>query len=311
MHATVEAIERRDERGLADSPVGLAAKLGVRHADPGEAARVQICGIGVDALTEDEAIGRIATAALSGEPLQVCTVNLQFLVASLRDRRIHRILGAAGLNVPDGAPLLWLARLCGAMLPERVAGADLVPRLMDAACSLGLRVFFLGGQGGVAADAAGVLRFRHPGLRIVGTHQPAVASLEGMDNDTILEEIRSSGADILLVAFGHPRQELWIAANRRRLAAPVAIGVGGTFDLLSGRSQRAPRWMGRIGLEWLFRLVHEPHRLWRRYASELVWLGAVLAPRAAAQRWRHEEPVLQAVGRALDAPDHSTAGVGA
>lgn len=246
--------------------------------------RVRIGGVPIDRVDEQGAAERMMAAIGAGEPLQVSTVNLQFLVTARRRPEVRKALSGAGLNVADGAPILWLARLLGHPLPARVAGADLVPTLMAVAAQRGARVFLLGGTGGVAAEAANLLQGANPGLQISGTHEPPPAPLNEMADDEILGRIGEAGADILLVAFGHPKQDLWIARNRDRLPVSVAIGVGGTFDLIAGRFHRAPAWARRSGLEWLFRLAQEPRRLGLRYAACAVWLLGVLVPTTAWQR---------------------------
>jgi exopolysaccharide biosynthesis WecB/TagA/CpsF family protein len=253
-------------------------------AIPPAPARVRIAGVPIDIVDASEAVERMIVAGGGGRVLQVSTVNLQFLVTARRLPEVRRALCGSGLNVADGAPVMWLARILGRPLPERVAGADLVPLLMRRAAAAGARVYLLGGTGGVAERAAQVLTAANPGLAIAGIHEPPLTPLDAMDDGAILERIRAAGADILLVGFGHPKQDLWIARNRDRLPVGVAIGVGGTFDLIAGRLRRAPAWARGRGLEWVFRLAQEPRRLALRYAACAAWLLGVLMPLAAWQR---------------------------
>jgi exopolysaccharide biosynthesis WecB/TagA/CpsF family protein len=246
--------------------------------------RVDLLGVPIDPVDEGEAIGRLLAAVGVEPPLQVCTVNLQFMVTARRQPAVARALRGAGLNLADGAPVVWLSRLIGHPIPGRVAGSDLVPALAGHAERSGTRLFLLGGQDGVAAEAAVELRRRHPRLLVTGTMEPPHASLAEMPDDEIIRRVAEAGADILLVGFGHPKQDLWIAANRHRLPVSVAIGVGGSFDLIAGRLRRAPRWARGSGLEWLYRLAQEPRRLGLRYATCAVWLLGVLVPLAAWQR---------------------------
>jgi exopolysaccharide biosynthesis WecB/TagA/CpsF family protein len=248
------------------------------------ATRVDVLGVPIDPVDHAEAIGQLLAAVGSEPPVQVCTVNLQFLVTARRRPEVAGVLRGAGLNVADGAPVLWLSRLLGHRLPGRVAGSDLVPALAGRAEMSGARLFLLGGRDGAAGEAATELTRRHPRLRVTGTMEPPYATLDEMPDDEIVSRITAAGVDILLVGFGHPKQDLWIAANRHRLPVSVAIGVGGTFDLIAGRLQRAPAWARRSGLEWLYRLVQEPRRLGLRYATCAVWLLGVLVPLAAWQR---------------------------
>ena len=258
----------------------------VNRPDQADAAadRLDICGVPVDSVDLRQAAERILGSLGSTSLLQVCTVNLQFLVSARRRRAVRQTLGEAGLNVADGAPVVWLSRVRGRPLPSRVTGADLVPELAALAERRGARLFLLGGRNGVAAEAAAELTRRHPHLRVTGTYEPPLLTLERLADDAIVDRIREAGADILLVAFGHPKQDLWIAANRDRLPVSVAIGVGGTFDLLAGKLDRAPGWARRVGLEWLYRLIQEPRRLGPRYAACAAWLACVLMPMVAWQR---------------------------
>jgi 1,2-diacylglycerol 3-beta-glucosyltransferase len=290
-------------RALLQAPRFLLAKLGTYarmtrglHAErwerterPGEATlrapgRVEVCGVPIDAVDATTAADRIIGAIGSGSLLQVATVNLQFLVNARRRPPVQRALRESQLNLADGAPVVWLARLVGQRLPGRVAGADLVPELMALAARRQARVFLLGGAGGVAVEAAAALTRRYPGLVISGTYEPPLTALDAMDDEAIRSRIAEAGADILLVALGHPKQDLWIARNRDSLPVAVAIGVGGTLDMVAGRVRRAPSWAREHGLEWFFRLAQEPTRLFARYVTCAVWLVAVLMPLAALQR---------------------------
>jgi exopolysaccharide biosynthesis WecB/TagA/CpsF family protein len=268
---------------------GLRSDTWVRTERPGEVARpaggrVDVCGVPIDVVDQAQATDRIMSAVANRTFLQVATVNLQFLVTARRRPAVRRALDESGLNVADGAPVVWLARVLGRCLPGRIAGADLVPALMPLAAATGARVFLLGAADGVAREAADVLTRRHPGLVVSGTLCPPLTSFEEMDNEAIIAAIAEAGADILLVALGHPKQDLWIAATREALPVSVAIGVGGTLDLIAGRVDRAPRSLQRIGLEWLYRLAHEPHRLAGRYLACAAWLFAVFLPLVTWQR---------------------------
>jgi exopolysaccharide biosynthesis WecB/TagA/CpsF family protein len=245
--------------------------------------RFRLVGVPLDEVGLDGAVARLRGALGTGRLLQVVTINTDFLVRAQTDQQIRRIFEESSLNLADGAPVVWLARLLGRRLPGRVAGADLVPQLMGVAAEHGAGVFMLGGEDGAAWEAAQNLQQMFPGLVIAGCYEPPRAPIEGMANDDILRQIEASGADILLVALGHPKQERWIDLHRSQLQVSVAIGVGCVFDLLAGRTHRAPQWMRRSGLEWLYRLVSQPRRLAHRYATDAGWLP-VLAARALADR---------------------------
>jgi N-acetylglucosaminyldiphosphoundecaprenol N-acetyl-beta-D-mannosaminyltransferase len=161
-------------------------------------------------------------------------------------------------------PVLWAARLLGVRLPEKVSGSDLVVPLARLAADRGWRVYLLGGGPGVAAVVADRLRAMC-GVEIVGCDDAMISADGNADEGAVLDRIRRARPHLLLAALGSPKQELWIDRVRGRLAPVVAIGVGAAFDFISGRAARAPRWISAAGLEWLYRLLHEPRRLWRRY----------------------------------------------
>jgi N-acetylglucosaminyldiphosphoundecaprenol N-acetyl-beta-D-mannosaminyltransferase len=243
---------------------------------------VAILGVPFDHVTIRDAITRIETMIASGRPHYVVTANVDFLVQAHRDVELRRILLEADLVLCDGTPLLWASRWLGNPLPERVAGSDLAPALMQAAAEKGHRVFFLGAAPGVAAEAEARLKQQYPSINIVGTYAPPYSQLLEMDHAEITRRVRAARPDLLLVSFGCPKQEKWIAMHHRALGVPVAIGVGATLDFLAGRVKRAPAWMRRTGTEWLYRLLLEPRRLYRRYANDLFCFLPILA----AQRWR-------------------------
>ena len=248
--------------------------------------RIDVSGVPIDHVDMDGAMARLRDAIERRGQVQVATVNLDFLVRAQRHGELREVLGRSELNVADGMPVVWLSRLLGQPVPGRVAGADMAPLLVAEAAATGVPVFLLGGENGAAEEAAGVLRRRHPGLRIAGWHEPPRAPIEDMDNERVIELVAASGAQLLLVALGNPKQELWIDRYRHRLPdVSVAIGVGCVFDLWAGRSRRAPAWMQRSGLEWLHRLIAEPRRLAGRHAGGTAWL-LLLAGRALVTRAR-------------------------
>jgi N-acetylglucosaminyldiphosphoundecaprenol N-acetyl-beta-D-mannosaminyltransferase len=246
--------------------------------------RPELGGVPIDPVDLDQAVDRAMEAVATKDFTQFCTVNLDFLVNARRDPATRAVLTHSEVNLADGAPVVWLSRLLDVDLPGRVAGSDMVPRLAEAAAARGASIFFLGGEEGNAAIAAERLAATYPDLEVAGVYEPPRASLDDMDDDDIIERVEKSGADVLLVALGHPKQDKWISRNRARLAVSVAIGVGCTFDLIAGRRTRAPRWMQRSGLEWLFRLVHEPGRLARRYFVDGWCLLTVFVPMTLRQR---------------------------
>jgi N-acetylglucosaminyldiphosphoundecaprenol N-acetyl-beta-D-mannosaminyltransferase len=222
--------------------------------------RVTILGVAVDDIDESEALRRAAEMLRDGGPHQICTVNPEFIMTAQQDAAFCRVLAAADLCTPDGVGLLWAARWLGTPLHARVTGVELTVALAGLAAREGLRLFLLGAAPGVAEQAAAVLTQRFPGLLIAGTFAGSPADA---DAEPLCRMIRAAEPQILLVAFGHPRQDLWIARHQPRLRVPLAMGVGGTFDYLAGRVPRAPRLLRRIGLEWAYRLWVQPAR-WRR-----------------------------------------------
>lgn len=233
--------------------------------------RIHILGVPIDDATEDEAIARIATMIAAGGPHQVCTVNPEFVMAAQSRPAFRRVLLAASMNTPDGFGLVLEARRRGTPFRSRVTGIGLAERLAAEAARHGWSLFLLGAAPGVAESAAAALQARFPALRIAGCH---AGSPRPEDEATIRAMITAVQPDVLLVAYGHPNQELWIARNQPLLRVPVAIGVGGTFDYLAGVVVRAPAWMRAVGLEWLYRLIRQPGR-WRRIVTAVpVFLWA-------------------------------------
>lgn len=193
---------------------------------------------------------------------QVCTVNPEFIMHARRDRTFADVLRQADLCVPDGVGVLWAARRQGIQLHERVTGSDGIYRICQCAAERGWRVYLLGAAVGVADVAAQRLMALYPGLQIVGAYSGSPADTEWPEIRVRLHRVQP---DILFVAYGHPRQDLWIALHRQELPVKVAVGVGGAFDFVAGVMPRAPRWMQRWGVEWLYRLIQQPWR-WRRMA---------------------------------------------
>lgn len=248
---------------------------------------VIILGVPVDDLNLEETLARIEELVergrASGKSHQVVTINADFVVKAMGDPELRYLLQEADLATADGMPLVWGARLLGVSLEDRVAGADLVPALAERAAQKGYKLFLLGAAPEIAARAAEMLQERYPALQIVGFCSPPYSSVLEMDT-SILEEIKAAQPDILLVAFGNPKQEKWIGMYHQILKIPVMIGIGGTLDLIAGDKKRAPLWMQRSGLEWLYRLIQEPGRLWRRYVVDLLVFGTFFARQWWAMR---------------------------
>ncbi len=247
---------------------------------------VAILGVPLDAVTAAEALERIAAMVATRRPHYIVTPNVDFLVQARGDAELHRILCAADLVLCDGQPLVWASRWLGNPLPERVAGADLAPKLIEQAARLGHRLFLLGATPEANEAAAARLRSRYPDLQLTGHYAPPFRPLAEMNHEEIVRRIRAAKPDLLFVSFGCPKQEKWIAMHYRTLEVPVCLGVGATIDFLAGRVSRAPVWMRRIGLEWTYRLMREPRRLFRRYATDVRCFGTALF----AQWWCLQRP---------------------
>ncbi len=225
--------------------------------------RIKLLDTWIDRISIADASERVHEFVCSGVPNHIVTVNLDFLRLSKLDRSFRDIVNDSAMVVADGMPLVWASRRTGSPLPGRIAGVDLAVECARLAADHGYRMFLLGAAPGVAAAAADVLRSQFPGLAVAGTHAPSALDDEA-DAETI-RIIKAASPDILLVAFGAPKQEKWISKYKDVLQVPVLMGVGGSFDILSGRVNRAPGWMQQSGMEWFFRFLEEPGRLWRRY----------------------------------------------
>jgi N-acetylglucosaminyldiphosphoundecaprenol N-acetyl-beta-D-mannosaminyltransferase len=247
---------------------------------------VSLSGVLVDRVDRVGARAALERFLTDGGRHQIVTVNTDFVRLADRNPAYRSLLNGADLAVADGMPLVWLSRLAGNPLSERVAGIELVDSCCRLAAREGIPLFLLGAGPGVAPAAAHALTARHPGLRVVGTFTPAFGPATAEGDAEMVAKIREAGRCVLLVAFGAPRQDLFIRSHLQQLDVPIAMGVGCALDIFSGAVRRAPAWMQASGLEWLWRMAQEPRRLWRRYLLQdvpfLFRLGArTLRARAA------------------------------
>ena len=269
---TVDQVARAASQLLDGKPA-----IPVRHqASPPETAveAVDVLGFPAHALSYAGWLREIESwIGEGGGARHVCTVNPEFIMIARRDPVFANILRRAALCVPDGVGLMWASRRLGRPLPERVTGSDGVPIIARHAAERGWRLFLLGAADGIAEKTAAVLRARYPGLQVAGVYAGSPAE---RDEDAIVARVNASGADILLVAYGAPEQDKWIARNLPRLQVAMAMGVGGSFDFIAGQVPRAPAWMRKRGLEWLYRLCRQPWR-WKRmlrlprFAIAVLW----------------------------------------
>ena len=230
------------------------------------APRLRIGQIFIDRMGFDEALAAVTDLVNRRRGGCVFTPNVDHIVMAEDSDDFRRAYAGADLSLADGMPVVWASRLLGAPLPAKISGSDLVVPLMSLADSLRWRVYLLGGAEGVAKRASDALGRTHPGLAVVGAASPVVdLSRPRAERERIVDEVRQAKPDLVLVCLGAPKQELWIAENLDALRPAVLLGVGASIDFLAGTARRAPSWVSEHGLEWLYRLVREPRRLWRRY----------------------------------------------
>ena len=231
---------------------------------------LEILGCRLDVVDAQAAADRVLQFVRENAAAQVVTLGTEMVVYAQHDEAFREVVNACALSICDTVGLLTVARSRGAALRTRVTGVELVEDLCARAATDGTGVFLFGGAEGVAADAAAILETRFPGLQIAGTRNGFFVS---DDEHAIVETIRKSGAKLLFVGLGSPRQEFWLAKNLVATGCAAGIGVGGSFDVLSGRAERAPLVWQRLGLEWLYRLMREPRRFRRQLALPyFVWL---------------------------------------
>jgi N-acetylglucosaminyldiphosphoundecaprenol N-acetyl-beta-D-mannosaminyltransferase len=250
--------------------------------------RLRIGTLWIDVVSFAEALREIEILVDAGQGGAVFTPNVDHVIKAESNKAFQRAYEHASLSLADGMPLVWAAGLLGCPLPERVAGSDLLVPLVELAARRHWRVYLLGGAPGVA-EATAKLLTGTLGVRVVGWDDCLVRG-DGSDvTGDSAARARAMKPDLILVALGPPKQELWIHRSADTVRPAVAFGIGAGLDFLSGKYKRAPRWMARAGLEWTFRLFQEPRRLWRRYLVEsprfaLVVLGTWLSPRSGRVR---------------------------
>lgn len=236
--------------------------------------RADLLGLSFDAVTMEEAVSRcIELCRAPRLSHTIITANASHLCMMRRDPELAAACRAAHLTVADGMSVVWALRASGQPVPARVAGVDLMTQLLEQAGVHRLRIYLLGARREVIAALVKAIRAKYPGVEIAGFHDGYFGP---QDHGAIAEEIRASGAHMLFVGMPTPFKETWCERHRQRVNVPVIIGVGGSFDVLAGFIRRAPGWMQSLGLEWFWRLLMEPRKLWRRYLttnSEFMWLA--------------------------------------
>jgi N-acetylglucosaminyldiphosphoundecaprenol N-acetyl-beta-D-mannosaminyltransferase len=235
-------------------------------------AASEVAGVRVHNLSEDEAVDAIARLIDEGSPHYAAVVNAAKIVAASKDHALKRALLEADLVTADGMSVVWASRLLGKPLKERVTGIELFKRLVRLASERGWAVYFLGARDESVRGVVARFTSEYAALRVAGYHD---GYFDVSESASIAEAIKQSSSDLLFVAMGSPAQEYWIRSNLEATGVRFALGVGGSFDHVTGLARRAPGWMQRSGLEWLYRLIREPRRLWRRYLvgnSTFLWL---------------------------------------
>ena len=241
---------------------------------------MNVLGVGISVLDQDRAREFLFDAVRTGKRGYVTITNVHSVSEAQHDPELRRILNSALLATPDGVPLVWMGRLQGHRSIRRVYGPDLMLNICEHSVPQGFSHFFFGGLPGVADTLKQRLEARFPGLKVVGTYVPPFRPLNDSERKDLQERVRAARPDFFWVGIGMPKQEKFMAQHMSVLPeAKIFIGVGAAFDFLTGRVRQAPRWMMRVGLEWLFRLSQEPSRLWRRY---LIY-NPFFIMRAAAQ----------------------------
>jgi N-acetylglucosaminyldiphosphoundecaprenol N-acetyl-beta-D-mannosaminyltransferase len=255
---------------------------------PQRTRRLRIGRVWIDVLTFADALDEIEKLVDRGQGGAVYTPNVDHVIKAESNEAFRRAYEHASLSLADGMPLVWVSGLLGCPLPERVAGSELLGPLMERAAQRGWRVYLLGGAPGVAKTAAHILSHSH-GVNIVGWDDCRIG-IDGSDiSGNSIARARDARPDLVLVALGPPKQELWIHLAAESIRPAVAFGIGAGLDFLTGKHKKAPRWVARAGLEWAFRLLQEPRRLWRRYLVEsprfaIVVFSTWLLPRSARVR---------------------------
>lgn len=246
---------------------------------------VKVWGLPLVPNTFAQALDRIDRLIAAGQPSFFITANLNYAMLTDLDERLQRLNDRAAFVLADGMPLVWWSRLGPRPLPERVAGSDLIYGMCERAAEKGHRVFLLGAGPGIAEAAAENLVNRYPGLQIVGVECPPFRRLTVDEESQQFGRIREARPDILFVAFGQPKGELWIAEHLEELGVPVCVQVGASLDFVAGKVKRSPKWMQRVGVEWVYRLAQEPRRLAGRYLSNIRFLlKAIFAAKFRRER---------------------------
>jgi len=267
-----------------------------------------VCGLPLSPMTRGQAAEAVMKLIEAGRPSFFITANTHYAMLTAERPELRPVNERAAFLLADGAPLVWASRRGPVPLPERVAGSDLVYDLCENAARLGRSVYLLGGGEGVADEAARRLQALYPGLRIAGTACPPPGSLVGEGCRRVIADVRAAKPDLLLVALGQPKGELWLAEHLDELGVPASVQVGATLDFVAGRVARAPRLFQKLGLEWAFRIYTDPARLFPRYAKNALFLFGNIAREMTGSRRVGPEAGDGPSRPPAPAPDPETAG---
>jgi N-acetylglucosaminyldiphosphoundecaprenol N-acetyl-beta-D-mannosaminyltransferase len=261
----------------------FVAYSGAREPHGDASKRPSLWGVNADNFSVDYALGRVGSwISAHDAPRMIITPDALAALRSRTDARYAKIARAADMALPDGTGFVWALRFLGFTIRERIAGVDFVDHLCKLTSSNGWPVYFFGGRPGIAQKTAEVMAEKYPGLRVAGCRS---GYFKPEDSPEIVREIRESGARVLLVALGVPRQEYWLQENLKEIGSVVGMGVGGSFDVISGDLKRAPERWRRMRLEWLYRTIQEPSR-WRRVVKLPLFVILVLMKKFGMDRWR-------------------------
>jgi len=247
--------------------------------------RRRFFGANIDLLTMEETLQAVENIIGRLVPTQHVVVNVAKLVAMQTDEELRRVVNSCAIVNVDGQGVVWAARRMGIAVPERVAGIDLFERLVNMAAEKGHRTYFLGATDEIIRETMTRLQSRHPQLKVAGFRN---GYFDQADEAAIAKEIRDSDADMLFVGISSPKKEFFLERNLAAMNVPFAMGVGGSFDIIAGKTKRAPKWMQRAGLEWFYRLLNEPRRMWKRYLGSNFTFLKMLTKAAIFGKGRYD-----------------------
>lgn len=237
--------------------------------------KINILGVDINAMKMDDILSNIEQQIITRNPVYICVCPNHTIMESQKDEALKDIVNSAYMATPDGMSVVWASKWLGYKSAEQVCGTDLMLRLSELSAQRGYTNFYYGGSDGVPIELADRLSKKFNGLKVVETYSPPFRPLTISEKQDIIDRINNIKPDILWVGLGMPKQEFWMGEFYKKLDVPVMIGVGAAFDFLSGSKKRAPKWMQKIGLEWLYRLSQEPKRLWKRNLYHPIFLYKV------------------------------------